>query len=195
MFEQYIKPEVIYVDFHQYFLNNKSVMVDAWRVVNDNSRIICCTWVEGIDVFGKSPWYIKVNKNIVEQIPVNIIKEPYVGVHYRNTDMKTDLNSVIQKVRHLPPEIQTLYLSTDDYTAFDAFNSAIGYRFKIVQHTKPFNDGGSNIHYGNPNKDEIILNTLIDIYNLSKAAHFIGNNKSGLSRKVEEIRITDNFFK
>lgn len=87
-----------------------------------------------------------------------------------------------------------VYLATDDYMAFERFNELLGEKFKIIQYTKPLKMDVKNIHYGNPNKDEVIMNTLIDMYHLIHSTYFIPSGNSALSKKVFEFRSKDEFF-
>lgn len=187
-FEPYIKSNARYVEKCTYFLNEKKISIDSNIVLNSNDRIIYLTAIESI----KTPWYIKVNKNIVDEISNKKISEKYIGIHFRNTDMKNDINEFILKIKELSNLYNIIYFATDDYMAIYKLTDLIN--FKIIQYTKPIDAKGHNIHYTNPNKDEIIMNSLIDMYYLTYSSYFIPSINSGFSKKILELRKKDEFF-
>lgn len=190
-YESFIKSQAKY-DNGVYFLNEKMITINFEDAVLSKDDIIYCSWIRNTK---EIPWYVKVNKNIIDQISVNKINYEYVGFHYRNTDMKHQLESFIPKIIELSSKCNVIYLGTDDYTALNRLNSLLNNKFKIIQYTKPFNNSGDNIHYGNPDKDEVIMNALVDIYHLTRATYFIpSSNNSAFSIRISEIRKNDNFF-
>ena len=191
-FEPFIKSVAQCVG-SDYFLNKKLLVDNINDVIKSNDKIVYCTWmknVKEIDI----PWYIKLNKDIFEKISVNKINEKYIGIHYRNTDMKHRLEDFIPKIHELSTETNTIYLGSDDSTAFDRLNTLLNNKFKIIQYTKPMNYNGQNIHYSNPNKYEVTMNGLTDMYHLTYATHFIPSVNSSFSRRIMLLRAKDNFF-
>ena len=156
--------------------------------------IFCSGILDCPTIFTDISWYIKVNKNIVDKISINKINDKYIGFHYRNTDMKHELESFIPEILDLSKQYNKLYLGTDDYTAFDRLSNLIKNKLNIIQYTKPINLGGKNIHYGNQNKDEVIMNILIDMYHFIHATYFIPSKKSSVSLRVMQWRKKDEFF-
>lgn len=172
-----------------YKLLDKEIRLNI-NQINNNDDVIFCSWFDNKN----SGNNIKVNKDILEKIKQHQIQDKYIGVHYRNTDHKTDINQTIKEIqKHEKSNIKKILLATDDYKAFDLFKSRLP-NYEIIQITKPYVGEVNNIHYGNPNKDEVIINALIDIYLLTKANIFIPCNISGFSRFVKELRVKDNFF-
>jgi len=190
MFEKYIKSNIRYIEKGTYFLENKKVSLNFNEVLNSNDKILYLTRVNTI----KTKWHIKVNKNIVDEISKKKIKEKYVGVHFRNTDIKNDINKFISEILKLPEIYNIIYFATDDYNAIYKLKD-LTKKFKIIQYTNPLNTKGHNIHYNNPNKDEVIMNALIDMYHLTYSSHFIPSIESSFSKRIIEIRKNDDFFK
>jgi hypothetical protein len=174
-----------------YFLDDKLVSIQV-KDIEDNDKIVYTTYLYGL---GSIPWYIKVNKNIMDVISKNKINEKYIGIHYRNTDLKNKLETILPQIQRLSLLVDLVYLGTDDYTAYDRLAKLADNKFKIIQYTKPFNNEGKNIHYGNPNKDEVIMNTLIDMFHLMYATYFIPSPNTSFSRRILELRKEDNFFR
>lgn len=192
IFSQYINIGVKYIDKKTYFLNDILATVNVNDVLKNNDNIVYCTWITDVV---NIPWCIKVNKNIVDIITDKKITNDYIGLHYRNTDIKNEIKYFISKIYEFSSKTKIIYLATDDYTALNRFKDLLNDEFNIIQYTTPFVINNGGIHYGNPNKDEIIMNTLIDIYYLTNSTYFIPSLNSGLSGKVLELRMEDNFFK
>lgn len=176
-----------------YYLQSSLVSLNSNKIIKSSEKILIFTALtDSINV--KNEWFIKVNKNIVEKISKKTISRTYLGVHFRNTDMKHDLKKIEKKILAHSKKYDTLYFSTDDCFALNNLSQEIKNKFTIIQYTKPINNLGKNIHYGNPNKKEMIINTLIDMYYLVKADHFIESEKSSMSRRIIQLRRKDNFF-
>jgi hypothetical protein len=208
IFEPYIKANCKnYADSQDsYWLNDKIININACdnNILKSNKKIIYCSWIDngGSWVWDGlyAPWYIKVNENIVNMISKNKIYYNYIGVHYRNTDMKHDFCNFIPEILKLFAKFDTVYLATDDYYAYDKFYGALSNKFNIIQYTKPCKipTGKTNIHYGNINKDEVITDALIDMYHLIYSTRFIPSWNSCFSQRIMNLRdkITekDKFF-
>lgn len=130
---------------------------------------------------------IKIAPKILAQLSKQKITTPYIGVHYRNTDKKTDFNSIKNEIikASTSSNIKNIYLATDDGNAFEAFKNDLGKNYNVFRYTVPFSNGCKNVHYGNPNKHEVTMNSLIDIYNLHHANVFIPSSTSSFSRLVK----------
>lgn len=175
-----------------YYVDNEIAQFDYNNVVNSKKQVIYCSYIMRTP---NIPWYIKVNKDVVEKISINKINDAYIGIHYRNTDMKHNLEYIIPKINDLYSQTKIIYLGTDDYTADVRLDTLLENKFNIVQYTKPYNNNGSNIHYGNPNKNEVIMNALTDMYHLTYATYFIPSRQSSFSKRILELRKNDMFFK
>jgi len=194
-FETYIKTDALWID-GPFFLKDILLNVHIKDVIESNEKIIYCTWIEEKEVTG-IPWYIKVNKDIVDKIAINKINEKYIGVQHRNTDRKQDLTKLVPKILEYSTQTNLIYLATDDYTSFDNLTALLGDKFKIIQYCKPYGDKahhGLNIHYNNPNKDEVIENALIDMYHLIRAPYFVPSMDSRFSLKILDFRKKDDLF-
>ena len=129
--------------------------------------------------------FIKVKPEII-----NIIKEKpelnnYIGVHYRNTDIKNNINDIFKKINHT--KYNNIYLATDDIKALDKFKQKFP-NHNIYQYTIPVNSNGRPIHYYNNDKYNLVLNLLIDIYFLYYSNEFINSNESLISRLILTMR-------
>lgn len=195
LFEPYIKAEAKCVNSDDFLNNTLLIRINSNETIQSTKKIIFCSWIDGFNTFSDEMlWYIKVNKNIVDEISANKISEKYIGIHYRNTDMKHELETFISEIFKLSDQINVIYLGTDDYTASDRLNKLIGDKFRIIQYTKPYDNQGRNIHYGNPNKDEVIMNSLIDTYHLAHSTYFIPSVNSSFSKRIVQLRKNDTFF-
>ena len=133
--------------------------------------------------------YIKVKPEIIELINKYDPIENYIGVHFRNTDIKNDINKIINEIsKH---SYKNIYLATDDSNAYDIMKSKLP-NHNIIQYTKPIDSKGKPIHYINNDKYTLIMNILIDIYFLSKSNKFIPSNVSSISHLINKIKETGN---
>ena len=129
--------------------------------------------------------YIKVKPEILAKL--DILPCKYIGVHFRNTDRINDINEYINKINKYSNE--TIYIATDDYSAFDKFVNA-NKNNNLIQFTKPYNANGKPIHMNDPDKYILVLNILIDMYVLLKADIFISSPSSLVSKLIEYMRNT-----
>lgn len=131
--------------------------------------------------------YIKVNESIIDSIKPKLLsnKNNYIAVHFRNTDMKHDINLYLSKINsafNSYPNINTLYVATDDATFYDTLKSQFPNK-NIIRSTIP-ESGVKCLHYGC--KDKVIQqhNCLIDVYNILLSDVFIPSTGSGFSRAI-----------
>lgn len=134
------------------------------------------------------PDFFALMKEKINSIDPTILGSKYIGVHFRNTDRPNDINYYIQAIKKYSNA--TIYLATDDYTAYDKIKQSIN-NCKLVQITKPFNGNGQPIHIVSNDKYELNMNILIDIYMLSKAVDFIPSGMSLVSKLVMFMRSTN----
>ena len=117
------------------------------------------------------------------------ITEKYIAGHFRNTDMKHDINEFIEKIRETINKtgIKTFYLATDDSTARNLIASELPADITIVQNTVPPANIG-NLHYSSKDKYKQVYECLRDFYFILGADEFIPSRKSGMSRLAMEMR-------
>ena len=117
------------------------------------------------------------------------IIQNYIGIHYRNTDIKTNLNSIISKVlkNKYNNIYNNIYLATDDSSAYDKLKAAFP-NHNIYQYTKPINSNGEPIHYKCDDKYNLVLNLLIDLYFLYNSNEFVNSEYSLVSNFVLSMR-------
>lgn len=132
------------------------------------------------------PSVFALMKEKINSIDPFIIGSKYIGVHFRNTDRPNDINYYIQAINRYTNK--TIYLATDDYSAYDKIKQSINSTNKLVQITIPFNGKGQPIHIVSTDKYELNMNILIDIYMLSKAEEFIPSPASLVSRLIMFMR-------
>ncbi len=110
---------------------------------------------------------------------------PYISVHFRNTDMKNSIDDFTQKIKESSEKynIKNIFIATDDCEAFEKFNLSLPDLtfFKICE-TPDCN--GKNIHYHCDDTDTLIKNTLKDLYMIIKSKYFIPSINSGISKWI-----------
>lgn len=175
---------------HMYLLNNIKLRVslDGYNM-NDMVKIYagpgCNSYINLIK-------YIKVKQDILDIIKARdnnvLLNNKYIAIHYRNTDIKNDINTFIDSVKK--SQYKLIYLATDDSKAYDIFKLKLP-NHTIIQYTIPFDAQGNPIHYAYDDKYNLILNTLIDIYYLLHGEEFIPSLKSSISRLICTMRETN----
>jgi hypothetical protein len=135
--------------------------------------------------------FIKVKNDIINKIKEEFNSlNNYIGVHFRNTDIKNDISIIIKEIKNYP-EYNNIYLATDDYSAYDKLKLELP-NYNIYQYTKPFNSNGKPIHYSDNDKYRLVFNTLVDIYFLNNSNVFIPSLSSSISRLINHMRLSNN---
>lgn len=178
-------------------LDRSSAINESKVISYDNSDLsflksseasVYYSYIYGINIESMS---IRIKDDIAEYLDSQRISGPYIGVHYRNTDMKHPISPIINKVRSLKDKCKTVYLATDDIDAIATFKNELP-EFDIILKTTPYkrdvNELEMGIHYANPDKNQVIKNALIDLYNLRNSSYFIPSNKSAFSRLVPLLK-------
>lgn len=165
------------------------------EISNSKDNVIICTFLTGQALDKILPnWHIFVKPEILKLIGPKINSQ-YIGLHYRNTDIKNDLGELVKGIDKY--NINKIYLATDDYNGRDKLDGLRKGKFEILQFTKPDRDYPNGIHYMSKDKDKVIISSLIDLYHLINSTHFIPSlngvyngklHKSGFSRFVIKNR-------
>ena len=58
-----------------------------------------------------------------------------------------------------------IYIATDDHKALDIFKNELK-DYNFFYYFQPYNANGENIHFNDPDKDNIIMSILVDMYML-----------------------------
>ncbi len=151
--------------------------------------------------------HLRVQDSIKKTILKQQIKKPYIGVHFRNTDMKHDIAKILKKIQAYllkQEKIELVYIATDDGNSIKKFKQFI---IEFNQKTKRKvqclyqknipNPEIGNIHYipadklkqkFGLNKIDFHTQVLQDIFLLYRCTFFIPSLKSGLSILVRIMR-------
>tara|TARA_A100001015_G_C15008974_1_gene722090 strand:+ start:169 stop:984 length:816 start_codon:yes stop_codon:yes gene_type:complete len=130
--------------------------------------------------------YIKCNtyiKNILKS--KYKLSQNYIAVHFRNTDRNNDINIFINEIKKYKDYL--IYIATDDIKAIDIFKKNL-IDYNILYYNKPFDANGKNIHFNNPDKDNVIMSVLIDMFMMYNSNIFIPSENSLVSRLVLYMR-------
>lgn len=125
---------------------------------------------------------------------------PFLGVHFRNTDYSSDLDSMIRRVKDAIQETGTtdIHWCTDDLSSIEQARERLPQA--NISSGLVFSLGNKkNLHYSLRGSDSVIhlANTFADIYTLTKAQVFLPSAGSWkrlvpILREKEDVR--DNFF-
>jgi hypothetical protein len=168
----------------QYFIGERNISIFDWD-----------TTINDVIIYAGAHGNLQMkNIKVVQKIKDDLdnekkIEEKYIAGHFRNTDMKHDINEFIDKVKETINKtgIKTFYLATDDSTARERIASELPVDITIVQNTVPPANIG-NLHYGSKDKYKQVYECLRDFYFILGADEFIPSHKSGMSRLAIEMR-------
>lgn len=125
---------------------------------------------------------IKVKPEIIKLIEKSEkINNKYISVHFRNTDISNNKVYFILEIKKLIkkfPKINTVYLATDDSTAYEIFSRKLD--VNVIRRTIP-EQVKLNLHYGCKDKFKELLNCLTDCYFILKSDIFVPSINSGFS--------------
>jgi len=139
---------------------------------------------------------IKVNDQINKRLKNEIkIKELYISMHFRNTDIQNNIKEFIKKIRNLDTNIKTLYLASDDNSSYHILKKELS-DFIIIRNTIP-PENIRNLHYSHEaicNKSNEVYNCLRDIYFILNSIYFIPSKNSGLSKYIISMIKNKNYL-
>ena len=131
--------------------------------------------------------YVKCNPDIQNLLKEYKINEKYIGVHFRNTDRNNDIGLFISKLKLYKD--YKIYIATDNISSLKKFKENLkGY--DIFYYFEPFDAKGKNIHFNNPDKDNVITSILVDMYMLYHSEIFIDSPNSLVSKLVNLMRLS-----
>ena len=117
------------------------------------------------------------------------VEGPYIAIHFRNTDIKNDIESFIPKIKIgiEMNNIHTIYLATDDYYSYDTLKTNFPL-INIVRKTYPPKDI-PNLHYGSSPEDnkKQMYESIRDVYFILKSDLFIPSMNSSFSKSIVDI--------
>lgn len=191
-------------NIHPKIITNKGYFIDKYNVNNFhkeeiNDKIITYAGYGGKNI--NNNIYVKNNIiNILKEKYEKIIKDKFISIHYRNTDMQHDINLFINLIKKnedkLKKEnIKKIFIATDDYYAFDKFKTNLK-EFELFKINDIENCDGKCIHYYTNDKNKVVLSLLEDIYIILHSDYFIPSNKSGVSKWIiQMLNEKKNIFK
>lgn len=162
-----------------YYFKGHKVSVPDYSFNNDDIIMYCGNSSDVLNC-------IKVNPVAFNRVFKKKVVGTYMTVHYRNTDIKNNINKFIENINKVGREhrIKCVYVATDDAKAFSKIESSVDKNIRVMRKTIPDDNNGTNIHYGSKDKLKVIDNCLIDIYNILNSTVFIPSTNSGLSKWI-----------
>lgn len=136
----------------------------------------------GYKKYNSKDYQIQINDSILKKLlQEKLITEPYISLHFRNTDKKNNINPFIDKITSIlaTTKINTIYIASDFYEAYDIISKKFP-RCKVIRKTIPA-QGIKNLHYSDKNKYDEIYECIRDIYYVAHSTYFIPSINSGLS--------------
>jgi len=138
---------------------------------------------------------LKIQNTVMEMLEKEpLIKDKYISVHYRNTDLKNSIVDFILKLKETieKTKIKTIYWASDDESSYEKIVKTID-NAKIIRYSVP-EKVKKNLHSDSINKYQQIYNCLKDIYFILKSNYFIPSKNSGMSQYIELMIKSPNMF-
>ena len=159
-----------------YMIQGKNIS----KIQDDNNIIVYAKY----DIY--IPKYnIQTNKTITDLLKKETsIEKPYIAIHYRNTDIKNQIQLFITKIRNIVSrkKIDTLYIASDYDKTYEIIKKHFP-KIDIIQYTKPPTNI-KNLHYTSQNKYKQLYDSIRDIYFILKSTYFIPSRNSGFSKSI-----------
>jgi hypothetical protein len=156
------------------------------------------SWCAALSLCRVAPILAERIRTRLKQLP-----QQYIGVHYRNTDMRTNFTDVADCLAEQlsKSKLSSVYWATDDIGSLEAAQK----RFPDVDIRNlatlidPRHYGAPSLHYTNErhlkaagiSKLDQVVDALADIYLLAKSTTFVASPQSSLSRLVALLRSND----
>lgn len=184
-------------------LNEKTIYLEETHIFYDKNNIplnfdLNKDYEEDILIYQqhRSP-YDKLNDYFLKNIKLkekhmeilfnkySDIPKPYIAIHIRNTDMKSDYVGFYEKNKRLISQFDNVYLATDSIDVLNYFKDNVK---NLFYYTQPREDN-QPIHYNHNDEIKIFIDLLTDIFICGEANNFIsGNMRSGFSQFIQYIR-------
>ena len=116
------------------------------------------------------------------------IKNKYLSIHFRNSDMKNDVNLFLNKIKEALnkyTDIKTIYIASDDFHFYDNVANKFP-NINIVRKTF-FEENLTNLHCYSSDKKKQMYDCLVDIYYILLSDVFIPSLNSSMSRGIVEM--------
>ena len=129
---------------------------------------------------------IKINNTILQKLEnETIINKPYLSIHFRNTDMKHDINKFIKKIKKLSKynNVYSLFLASDDYSAYKSIKDKLPH-INIIRKSIPPINLNDDWSYAAEDKETQLYECLRDIYFILNSNYFIPSVKSSVSKSI-----------
>jgi hypothetical protein len=174
--------------------NTKKVLFDFWHTHTDlvtNFPSDKCTKniIVSIRTGGGNGYNIfkeLIPKQTLKQYCQNNYKKipkPYISIHIRNTDIKTDYKNLYYQNKNLINQYQAIYIATDDKTSLNFFKQQ---GFKIYNFTTFPDQSYHNLHGSSAINGDIKFKDMIsDLFCVSMSDKFFSNSPGGFTHLLK----------
>ena len=140
---------------------------------------------------------IKIKADLINKFNLELndsLSKEYISIHFRNTDLKHDINVFISNIQNnksilKTKNINSIFIATDDYNAFNIFKEKLP-EYNLFKVTEIENCQGKPIHYKSKDKNKAVRDVLKDMYVILKSKYFIPSKNSGVSKWIMNMIYT-----
>lgn len=183
------EPKLEIDKIRNYYVNDKKVLNNlSLYDINDKTKIYCGNGGISRQLINK---YIRVKHDILNKLDKSKLNLNYQGVHFRNTDIKTDINDILINITH-----KNIYFATDNLQSLQEIKLILPDK-NIINLSNLEKTNNLGLHNVKNNKEELIFDFLQDMYLLYHSSNFIGSIKSSITRLLFYIihnKTKDNIF-
>ena len=167
--------------FHDYYKGIDLSVIDNSEL--NNEVIILCIYTPGFNT------NIKISEEIMNRLEKEEkIEKPFMSLHYRNSDMKHDIEPILDKISYITKnyKLETLYLASDDLSSYDKIKERFP-SLEIVRKSLPPEGLKEDWSVYAEDKDNQLYEFLRDVYFILNSAVFIPSPKSSVSRGIIQM--------
>jgi hypothetical protein len=162
------------------------VMLDLPEMHREEKIIVyarCGHAFDGYKIFRQLKMAVNI-KNLCKK-RYGLLKKPYLSIHVRNTDYKSDYESLYYNNRELIHSFNEIYLATDDRNVIDFFRSK---RLPIKNFTTFPNGNYYNLHYSEISPYTKMVDLFCDIFIISMSNKLLSNSTGGFTGLVKTCK-------
>lgn len=167
--------------FHDYYKGIDLSVIDKSEL--NNEVIILCIYTPGFNA------NIKISEEIMNRLEKEEkIEKPFMSLHYRNSDMKHDIEPFLDKISYITKnyKFETLYLASDDLSSHDKIKERFP-SLEIVRKSLPPEEMKEEWSEYAEDKDKQLYEFLRDVYFILNSVLFIPSPKSSVSRGIIQM--------
>ena len=164
---QYKVPKLVIENTRNYYIDNIKILNNlSLNDKNKRIKVYCGSGGLSRQLISK---YIRVKKDIILKLSKYKLNYQYQGIHFRNTDIKTELSNVISYINN-----KNIYFATDNINSLNEIKKILPNK-NVINFSNLEETNNVGLHKVKEDKNELIFDLLKDIYLLYLSENLIGS--------------------